>query len=71
MKEAEHKDIVNARRCGDEENVLKLVFKLTKYEVSQQTNDLVVPTTRNVANDIIEKDLLQAKETGYQSPKVW
>jgi hypothetical protein len=65
----EHKDIGKARRSRDEEDVLKLVFQFTKYEVFRQTNELVVVTTGDVANDKIKEDLLQAQQTGQSIVK--
>lgn len=63
-KEDDHKDLGKARMRRDEEDVLQLVSQFTKYEVFRHTNELVVVTTGDVANDNIKEDLLQAGQTG-------
>lgn len=61
---ASHKDLGKARMQRDEEDVLKLVSHFGRYDVFRETENLVVITTGDVANEDIKKDLLGAEGIG-------
>ena len=49
---------------GDEEDARKLVSRFNRFQIFRQTENLVVVTTGDVANEEIKEDLLSAEENG-------